>query len=932
MRSTSRAPRLLTWCIPLFALVPLAVATTAAPAGALPRTALARDPNNRLTASRVWRGLPGATVAAGDFAAPATDGSSATAVTIAAGEVLEFQFIGAPRWLSVVTVQTDALQWRVDVRGLDGQWTMFGAGSSRAADHSVTVTGEALQAVSVRFVPVAAQPASSAVRLAEIAARFSYHDPDDVGRAAAGDTYHSDWVNHYSGDTNDLTKCDDDSRDLRDALQNHSWTTWEHTETNAHEAHFKSTVIGTGDNNDHADNADLAYFSGHGSSSTVDPVYTGTALGSMLLDDETHDDATLVPSDMDDSWGNGEMEWLISTSCRTLRGEGRPYWKWGMEGVHLLCGSDSSIADQSYGEVLGDELIDNGIFDSPITVKQSWFDAMEEWNGGHDVAVVQGETSVMGTDYIWGEGSVAADPVVDNTSFVWLYDVGATAPSRGQFPVAPRLRDPVRIRATGPAAWTVRIDRADLERPAAAQMPVWNVVPRTVDSLYVRNLSNHVCSVYGQLCATDIGSGASNELTSIQGPYQLRVRTETGGFSLTDVSNWMAVRAIPPQLLTGQAALTQADLILTQLNVKPADATATGVSYLWQRGENATGPGSLAAGDTSFAIATKVSFTRRVGTGEGYPVFGPGASISVTMGNNGALQRIFGRGWRQLSQGAPASILPLGSLLPALSALGNGALLDPVRQPMDSLVITSWDLGYFEPGCREAVSALRPTYRLHCICYEGTTTFAADFSMYADALPLDATILTPVEGFTVPPGSTVCFSGSANGGTPPYNAEWVHDDGEIYAGWMWCRALGMPSDPHSNQDSVRTMTLRVTDNRGAVAESKVHVRLATVTAAALDDGVQAGMGFQPVPSRLQEGGTIAFRLPEGAARGPVSLRLVDPSGRIVRTLFEGQPRDAVTAVRWHRTEARGRTLAAGVYWLVLEAPTLKQSRRVLVLD
>ncbi len=932
MRSTSCAPRLVTWCLPLLALVPLASASGATRTGSVPRAAISRDPDNRLAASRVWRGFPGATVAAGDIAASATDGSMSTAVTMPAGEALEFQFIGAPRWLSEITVQTDAPLWRVDVRGLDGQWTTFGAGSSHGVEQPVTLTGEAVQAVGVRFVPAAAAPSAPAVRLAEIAAHFRYHDPDDAGRAAAGNTYHSDWVNHYSGDTNDLSKCDDDSRDLRDALQNHSWTTWEHTETNAHEAHFKSTIIGTGDNNDHADNADLAYFSGHGSSGTVDPVYTGTALGSMLFDDETHDDATLVPSDMDDSWGNGEMEWLISTSCRTLRGEGRPYWKWGMEGVHLLCGSESSIADQSYGDVLGDELIDNGIFDSPITVKQAWFDAMEEWNGGHDVAVVQGETSVMGTDFIWGEGSVSADPVVDNTSFVWLYDVGATAPSRGQLPAVPRLHDPVRIRAAGRAAWTVRLERAELERPAAAQMPVWNVVPRMVDSVYVRNLSNQVCGVYGQLCATDIGIGAPNEYTSVQGPYQLRVRTETGGLSLTDVSNWMSVRAIPPQLLTGQAALTQADQILTQLNFRPADATATGVSYLWQRGESATGPGSLAAGDTSFAIATKVTFTRRVGSGEGYPVFGPGASISVTMGHNGALQRIFGRGWRQLSQGAQATILPLSTLLPSLSALGNGALLDPVRQPIDSLVITNWELGYFEPGCREAVNSLRPTYRLHCICYEGTTTFAADFSMYADALPLNATILTPVEDFTIPPGGSVCFNGSANGGTSPYSAEWVHDDGEIFSGWMWCRTLGMPADPHSNQDSVRTMTLRVTDSRGAVAEAKVHVRLATVTAADLGTGAQAGDGFQSVPSVLRDGATLGFRVPDGGGRGPVSLRLVDPSGRIVRTLFEGHPGDGATTVRWSRSDATGGKLAAGVYWLILDAPALHQSRRIIVVD
>ncbi len=880
---------------------------------------------NQLAVSHLSRGVPGAAFPAQDLAAGLLDDNAATAVSLAPGEALEFAFVGAPRWINRLAVSGELGAWRVALRDLEGAWSAWLTGRAATPE----TIGEPLFATGLRFVAVPTADFPGGVRVAGLKAIFHQDDPDRAGRADAGSpTYHADWINDYPGTDSDLTKCDNDADDMGDKLPN-TWTTWLHGDANAHEVHFKNTGIGNGDNNDHADNADLAYFSGHGTSQ-VDAGYTNTSLGSMKFGDTTHDDAYIVPSDMANAWGDDQMEWLVSTSCQTLRVAGRPYWKLGMVGVHLLCGSDSVIADKSYGEVLGEETVDNGLFDTAVTVKQSWFDAMDEWNGAHEGAVVQAENSTMGNDFIWNEGTVAADPTVDATWITWIYDVGSVAPSPPAPPhAAPALRDPVRIDARPGRGWPVRVDRSLLAGATAPAMPVWNVVPRMVDSFYVRNLANAICASEGILCGGQIGQGAPGELNLIQGQFELRVRQATGGFSATDAKNWLGWRTSRPSLLLGAAAVTRADQVLTNWGVKPADATASSVHYLWQRAETATA--GAAPNDSSFSIASTVGYTRRIGTGEGYPVHGPGASIKVTLGGNGSIQRVFGRAWRPLTQGANVSVLPLDSILVALSRLGNGAVLDPKRIPVDSIQVNSFELGYFEPACRENVTALRPVYLLYCTTWDLGVPTAVEYAVTGDAMPLDVDILAPQYGVAVPPGATVCFNGATSGGVPPYTAQWLLDDGTVLGtGSSVCAPINLPSDPHAAGDSSRTVTLLVRDSHGVEGEALVRIRLVTVTAAALDPS-GTGIGFTAVPTGVARGAVrVAFRgVAAGAAR--TTLRAYDATGRLVRTLYDGAASGAVESVSWDRRDEAGRMVAPGVYALRLETGGRVDSRRIVLL-
>jgi len=84
---------------------------------------------------------------------------------------------------------------------------------------------------------------------------------------------------------------------------------------------------------------------------------------------------------------------------------------------------------------------------------------------------------------------------------------------------------------------------------------------------------------------------------------------------------------------------------------------------------------------------------------------------------------------------------------------------------------------------------------------------------------------------------------------------------------------------------------------------------------------------RPNPFRVQT--TIGFELPEPAV---ATLRVYDPSGRVVRTLLAGMEQGAGThRLSWDGRDAAGRPVPAGVYLYRLEAGDRVATQRALVL-
>lgn len=86
----------------------------------------------------------------------------------------------------------------------------------------------------------------------------------------------------------------------------------------------------------------------------------------------------------------------------------------------------------------------------------------------------------------------------------------------------------------------------------------------------------------------------------------------------------------------------------------------------------------------------------------------------------------------------------------------------------------------------------------------------------------------------------------------------------------------------------------------------------------------------PHPNPFNPYTTLSFDLPRDA---PVSLRIYNAGGRLVRTLLRGAARQAGTRLeeRWDGTDDDGRAVASGVYVVLLDALGSKQTRRAVVI-
>jgi hypothetical protein len=82
------------------------------------------------------------------------------------------------------------------------------------------------------------------------------------------------------------------------------------------------------------------------------------------------------------------------------------------------------------------------------------------------------------------------------------------------------------------------------------------------------------------------------------------------------------------------------------------------------------------------------------------------------------------------------------------------------------------------------------------------------------------------------------------------------------------------------------------------------------------------------PNPFRPGTEVPYRL---AAEGTARLAIYDPNGRLVRVISSGRESAGPHVARWDGRDARGRTVASGVYLLRLEAEGAQLTRRMLLL-
>ena len=84
----------------------------------------------------------------------------------------------------------------------------------------------------------------------------------------------------------------------------------------------------------------------------------------------------------------------------------------------------------------------------------------------------------------------------------------------------------------------------------------------------------------------------------------------------------------------------------------------------------------------------------------------------------------------------------------------------------------------------------------------------------------------------------------------------------------------------------------------------------------------------PVPNPTHGTTALSYFLAQG---GRVQLGVYDVSGRLVRQLVDGERRAGSETVTWDATDESGTRLGAGVYFVRLSSPGLRQTRRLVIL-
>lgn len=850
---------------------------------------------------------------------------------------VEFHFFGAPRWLNRIETWSDAKSFEVEVLDMDETWRKFGTGPRETRpDGRVLVLGPDTYARGLRFRPTEAGDASGKVRLFDVSASFVSIDPDGarLGTLGSSFVYHGNWANQYPGAGNDLSVCDNDENSLVADLDaaDDVWDTNTHGNYNSWEEHFKREDLG-GTNSDHVDIADLAYFVGHGSHTTDD--YWGGDRRTIFFGDSDHDSQHLEPGEARHAWGNGELEWVGLSACKPM--VDCDLWYHAMDGAHLVLGWRTNMKDVNFGNYFGGYMVDKGAHDSAKKIKTSWWDAAEETHGWDYKAYIVGETEAMGNDYLWGEGSVNADPTHNGYYHWWSYETcgfpcigsaeefatpGFLPPTLGAGWPGTAPTDPIVISSPNGGGIPVTIDRALLDQPAGTSMPIYNVIPAVVDTPRVRLMANRICQTEGVLCQGDIGPGDSFEMNLIDGAYELRVCSHTGAVRYEDTGKWLNWLTSPPQLPDGSQVVARAENTLQAWGMRPPDAMVARVDKIMQGGRVDDESG-MAHDDPAFTygIAKRVDYTRMLGS---FPVVGPGGNMSVTIGPNAQIQRVFQGAWRPLVQGPAVNTIPLTSVLQALSTRGSDATVDGINPIVYSIQVDSWQLGYYEYGCGTLQSSVRPIYILNCTMSETPTgqtpqvTTQDQIRMWAEALPPTGMILSPPDGTCIPPGGQVCLSGSATGGVAPLQISWEDDLGNLLGtGPNLCANLSLPPAGHTVDDTTRTVEMTVTDALGHVGHAAIRICLrgGLVDAGTLQ--VDAGpllRSAYPNPAL----GTTAFAF-ELSQAGRCRLEIYDARGRLVAVPLDAIRDAGAQRVRWDGLESGGSPAASGVYFARLSS-------------
>jgi hypothetical protein len=212
-----------------------------------------------------------------------------------------------------------------------------------------------------------------------------------------------EWVNNYHGRANNLSNNDNNAQGFYNKLN--GTKSFEYGDDLAWDQDFEESGIGSpaaGSDTSYADNVDIVFFSGHGSSS-------GLFFGRSTLDDGEAKPAEL-------GLGNRECEWLIADACQFLDiNNVFNRLRSAFKGLHFILGFHTTCLDvKDRGEKFAGKL--NG----GQRVRDAWINACAETeDSGTECAYLRADSGGTNTfeDHWHGQGFVSSDPTGSVTLF-----------------------------------------------------------------------------------------------------------------------------------------------------------------------------------------------------------------------------------------------------------------------------------------------------------------------------------------------------------------------------------------------------------------------------------------------------------------------------------------------------------------------------------
>lgn len=210
-----------------------------------------------------------------------------------------------------------------------------------------------------------------------------------------------EWINNYHGYATNLSHNDENARgfyNTLDGIRSFEWgNDW------AWDKDFEEQGAGLppeGTDVVWADNVDICFFSGHGSTS-------GPFFGVQNMDS-----GTARPSEM--RLGNKQLEWIVFDACHVLNyGGGDVFGRIGwpvFKGLHYMLGFDTSCHDVTSRGKRFAKYLNQGykVSDAWIKACKSTESSSTKW------AVMRAENTNIPTntanDHWWGKGYVSLDP------------------------------------------------------------------------------------------------------------------------------------------------------------------------------------------------------------------------------------------------------------------------------------------------------------------------------------------------------------------------------------------------------------------------------------------------------------------------------------------------------------------------------------------